>query len=77
MTDDYDRASERVQARWEAALQGCIDDGVPIETASWILVQLSCGALKGAADPGSAKEAVLKARDDIWAELTLISERCR
>ena len=76
MTDDYERATELGQARWAAAVQGCISDGVPLETASWILVQLSCGALKDAAGPGAAKIAVLRLRDEISAELTLLSERC-
>jgi hypothetical protein len=76
MTDDYERAVDRVQARWASAMQGCIDDGVPLETASWILVQISCGALKGTVGHGAAKDAILKVRDDIWAELTLLSERC-
>ncbi len=76
MTDFTERQSMIVAQHWETALKACVADGVPVDFALRTLAECSYGGLKGVAGSEASKKEILRIRDDIWAELTLLADRC-
>lgn len=77
MEDSFDKAARRCRPHLETAFQRSVEHGIDPDKVALVMLQFSCGALKGVLPPVLARSHILKVRDDLWAELTLMADRCR
>lgn len=74
--DRQQQASQVIQPYFESAIRHCIATGIPMDDAVSVLLQMCCGAMKGALPADTTAREMLRLRDEIFAELTLCADRC-
>jgi hypothetical protein len=73
MTEDQEN---RCLIIWDLALRDCLAEGVTAGDAVGFLLQCNAGALKGLIGASATAKEILRLRDEVWAEMTLLADRC-
>lgn len=75
MTDSTAHQATRAAEIWGQALILCHAEGISPDVACLAMLECSCHALSASAQ-GLSGEQVRRIREEVWAELTLLEERC-
>jgi hypothetical protein len=73
MTEDQETRGHMI---WDLAVKDCLAEGLTLGETLGLLLQFNAGAMKGLVGGSASRKEILRLRDEIWSEFTLLADRC-